>query len=77
MLLMQLLVNGMFSHYDRPQIVQLYEKIHLYMQAFQHYKKLDDIEHVVINIHVIEPQASVEIFKSMGWELAMDISRHL
>jgi predicted lactoylglutathione lyase len=38
---------------------------------------LDDIEHVVINIHVIEPQASVEIFKSMGWELAMDISRHL
>jgi hypothetical protein len=29
---------------------------------------LDDIEHVVINIHVIELQASMEFFIFMGWE---------
>jgi hypothetical protein len=49
MLLMQLLVNRMFNDYDHPLIIQLCEKIDLYMQAFQHYKKLHDIECIVIN----------------------------
>ncbi len=38
------------------------------MQTFEDYIELDDIEHVVINIHVIELQASMEFFIFMGWE---------
>jgi hypothetical protein len=48
MLLMQLLVNKMFNHYDHPRIVQLCEIIDLYMHVFQHYKQLHDIECIVI-----------------------------
>jgi hypothetical protein len=36
------------------------------MQTFEDYIELDDIEHVVINIHVIELQASMEFFIFMG-----------
>jgi clathrin heavy chain len=30
-----ILANGMFSHYDRPRIVQLCEKAGLYVRALQ------------------------------------------
>ncbi|KAL6586408.1 hypothetical protein OROMI_001396 [Orobanche minor] len=31
-----ILENGMFSHYDRPHITQLYEEVGLYVRALQH-----------------------------------------
>jgi len=30
-----ILANGMFSHYDRPRIAQLCEKVGLYLRALQ------------------------------------------
>ncbi|CAL9051558.1 unnamed protein product [Musa banksii] len=72
-----ILANGMFSHYDRPQIAQLCEKAGLYMRALQHYTELLDIKRVIVNTHAIEPQALVEFFGTLSREWALECMKDL
>ncbi|XP_061364496.1 clathrin heavy chain 1-like, partial [Gastrolobium bilobum] len=72
-----ILVNGMFSHYDRPRIAQLCEKAGLYVRALQHYTELPDIKRVIVNTHAIEPQSLVDFFGTLSREWALECMKDL
>ncbi|KAL6505740.1 Clathrin heavy chain [Orobanche hederae] len=57
-----ILANGMFNRYDWPCI---------------HYSELPDIKRVIVNTHIVEPQALVEFFGTLIEEWAMECMKDL
>lgn len=48
-----ILGNQMFSHYDKPTIGKLCEKLGLFQRALEHYDDLKDIKRVIVHTNVL------------------------
>ena len=48
-----ILGNHMFSHYDKPTVGKLCEKLGLFQRALEHYDDLKDIKRVIVHTNVL------------------------
>jgi hypothetical protein len=50
-----ILSNNLFTHYDRPHIAQLCEKVGLLHRALEEYTDLYDIKRMVVHTDLLDP----------------------
>ncbi|KAG6824726.1 hypothetical protein H0H92_006017 [Tricholoma furcatifolium] len=66
-----ILGNEMFTHYDRPRIVNLCEKAGLLPRALKHSEDLANIKRAIVHTTVIQPDWLVNYFSRLTTEQSM------
>lgn len=61
-----ILGNNMFSHYDKPTIGKLCEKLGLFQRALEHYDDLKDIKRVIVHTNVLPADWLVSYFGQLN-----------
>lgn len=61
-----ILGNQMFSHYDKPTIGKLCEKLGLFQRALEHYDDLKDIKRVIVHTNVLPNDWLVQYFGQLN-----------
>jgi clathrin heavy chain len=67
-----IMMNNMFTHYDRPRVAQMCEKAGLQQRALEHYTELADLKRCVVHTHAINPEWLVSFFGTLTPENSLE-----
>lgn len=69
--------NGILTHYDRPHIGKLCEKVGMWQRAAEHYTDINDIKRVFKNSHQMNPLFVVEFFGKLNRDQSISLLKDM
>jgi clathrin heavy chain len=69
--------NGILTHYDRPHVGKLCEKVQMWQRAAEHYTDINDIKRVFKNSHQMQPEFVVEYFGKLNPEQSISLLKDM